>query len=117
MNIHRSAQRKPDHAGADGLMGQLIDNDESAQPLILGVGSERDGTIEAKIDRCDFIQAQRLGCQMGARVNVEVIFDVGDADARSLAVNQRCVGTPGQHDMLAHPEQIRLELVSGFDRM
>ena len=57
MDVHRAAQRKTNDAGADGLVGQLVDDDKRAQPLVLAIGRKRHGPIETHVDRGDFVQA------------------------------------------------------------
>ena len=65
----------------------------------------------------DFVQAQRRRGEVGAGVDVQSVLDVGDRDARGFGVDQRGIRAAGQQRMLAHPQQLRLELVGGLDWM
>ena len=54
---------------------------------------------------------------MRAGIDIKTMLDVGDRHARRLGVDQGSIGAPRQQGVLAHPEKIRLELISGFNRM
>jgi hypothetical protein len=98
-----------DHAGADGGVGGLVDEDEPAGEPVAVVGVEVDGLGGAQADAADVIRAQ-LGGVLGAveAVDVEAVSDVGDhrvgvgvvcLTAYNLPALQRPVGRPRHQDV------------------
>src|SRR5204863_515073 len=46
VHVLRAAQREVDQPGADGVVGEAVDEDEAAERAILAVGLERDRPVE-----------------------------------------------------------------------
>jgi hypothetical protein len=78
VNIARPAQRKVDHPSAHGLKAELVDQDETAQHTVDGIGLEYHRRAGREIHRGDLVQAQRLGGQMCPGVHVLAKLDLGD---------------------------------------
>src|ERR1044071_1381201 len=47
--INGAPKRESDQSGADGFVGELIDHDEAAEPLVFTVGRKRHNAIEAHV--------------------------------------------------------------------
>ena len=52
---------------------------------------------------------------MRAGVDIQTVLDVGDGHARGFGVDQRGIRTARQQGMLAHPQELRFELVGALD--
>src|SRR5262245_34337536 len=54
---------------------------------------------------------------MRAGIDIKVMFDMRDHHISGFGVDQGSIGPPGEQGVLAHPEEIRLELISGLNWM
>ena len=77
-----AAQREMDHAGADGAVGEAVDQDEAAGVVVLGVGIESDRLVEAHVADADLVQFERFRGQLFQRVDVDLVLDIGDGRRR-----------------------------------
>ena len=116
--LTRSPQRKLNEPGADGLVGQLIDDDKRAQSLVLGIRRKRHQIGRNSHSPCAIsFKAKRPGGKVRAGVDVQTVLDVRDGHARGFGVDQRGIRTARQQGMLAHPQELRFKLVRALNRM
>lgn len=116
MHVGRAPQRKADHAGGNGAVAQLVDQDEPAEIAVFGVRLERDRPVRGNVDGADGIELQRLRRQVLHRVDVDLVLGLGDGGGRALRAHHHPIRTARQHRRLVHPDQRRLELIGRLHR-
>src|SRR5262245_39642538 len=105
------------HARAYGLVGEFVDHNESAEALVLSIRSERYRPVEAHVYRGDFIESQRTRGESRTGVNIQPMSDLRDRHSSKFAMDQCDIRATRQQRVLAHTQQIRLELVGELDWM
>src|SRR3546814_3420138 len=60
MDVVRAPQREMDHAGAHRGVGQAIDEDETAEIVVLCIGCEGQGAVGGEGGDADAVQRKRL---------------------------------------------------------
>src|SRR5215471_983203 len=58
VDVLRTAQREVDEAGADGTVGDAVDEDEAAEGAIVRVGLEGDRLIELDLAHADVVELE-----------------------------------------------------------
>ena len=87
VDVGGAPQREVDHPGADGEVGQPVDDDEAAGAGgSLRIGVEGDRLAEGEVDLRDLVQRQRLGGQVLEGVDVDLVLDLGDRAAPTVRV-------------------------------
>jgi hypothetical protein len=117
VDVLRAAQREVQHAGADGLVAQPVDDDEAAHVAVLRVGVERDRAIEREHAHAGLVELQRLGGEVLERVDVDQVLRRGDRGAERARAELDQVRAARQQRLLAHPDHVRLELVGEAGRI
>ena len=99
-----------DHAGADGLVRRLVDEDERAGCAIVGVGVDEQWAGEAEPDPREVVQCKTVGGDLLERPDVEHGGDL--VEDRTRPPRRVLDGEPrtGLHRPLAHPADDRLQL-------
>src|SRR4030095_11189477 len=54
---------------------------------------------------------------MRTGIDIKAMFDMRDHHTSGFGVDQGSIGSPGEQGVLTHPQKIRLELISAFNRM
>ena len=75
MDVGAAAQPERDHAGADGVVGKAVDDDERAGLAVLLIGIEGDRSGRGEIAEADLVEAERVRGQMLARIDVDLVFE------------------------------------------
>ena len=99
------------HAGGNCRIADLVDQDETAQRPVVGIGFENDLLVGRQIGDADGVQIQRLGRQMLHRVDVDLIFGLLDRGRHGLRADLEPIGAARQHFLVRHPHDRRFELV------
>ena len=63
-----------DQTGADGLVGEAVDQDEAAGLAILGVRIERDRPVQADVADADFVQFQLFAARCSSVLTLTLCF-------------------------------------------
>ena len=78
VDIGRAAQREGDHPGRQRCIAEAVDEDECAGRPVGLVRVDCHGHARREIAEADLVQGQRLGRELGLRVDVEPMPDVSD---------------------------------------
>ena len=79
MDVSRAAQAEGDHAGANGAVRIAVDDDERAGLAVLRIGIEGDRRSGRDVAEADIVEAERVGGEVLLGVDVDAVFDGGDA--------------------------------------
>src|SRR3546814_14813820 len=71
-----------EHARGDGRVGQLVDQDEAAERVVVGVGFEHDRFIGRQLDDADAVEVERLSREMVERVDVDLVLGLLRSEER-----------------------------------
>ena len=117
VDVLRAAQREVEQAGADGGVGQPVDQDEAAGVAVLRVGVEGDRPVELEVADADLVELERLGGEVLERVDVDLVLGLGDRRG-DRAARRSSAGTCGPGSSGSSPIQtiVRLELVGDARR-
>ena len=66
-------QAEIDHAGADSMVGEPVDDDEGAGPAVLAIGIERDRHVGREIAEADVVEAERVAARC-SRVLTSILY-------------------------------------------
>ena len=105
------------HACGHGRIGDLVDQDETAQGTAVGIGFEYDGLVGRDFGDTDRVQLERLGSKMLQRVDVYLVFGLGDSRRNGLGCELKPIGAPRKKGLVIHPHDGRFELVGAFRRI
>ena len=75
VDVLRAAQREVQHAGADRLAGQPIDDQEAARVVVRPIGIEGDVAIEVHVADADLVHRQRRPGQPPQRADVDLVLE------------------------------------------
>jgi hypothetical protein len=100
-----------DHPGADGVVRDPVDEDEAATVAGLLIGLERDRAVKLQRADTDLVEFEAGGCDVLDRVDDDLVLEWGHRCGGELRPEADEVAAPGQHRLLAHPDDRRLELV------
>ena len=117
MNVLGATQRKVQQAGADGVVRQLVDQDETAHLAILGVRIEGNRAVQAQVAHADFIQLELLRRKMLEGIHVHFVFGRSDAARHGTRAKLDQIRTPGKHRLFVHPHDRRLKLIGDTGRL
>ena len=116
MEIGAAAQPEGDHAGADGVVGETVDDDERTGPPVSLIGIERDRDAGRQIAKADVVEGERVGGEVLAGIGVDPVFERRNRNRHGLGADAREIGTPRHQRLLAHPDDIGGELIRDFGR-
>ena len=111
MHVLAAAQGEMDHPRRDRRIGHAVDQDETAQIRVGGIGFERDRAVGRDVHHPDRVQPQCFRGQMLQRVDVHLVFRLGHGGGDGLGAQLQQIGAARQHLGIRHPDQRRLELV------
>ena len=74
VHVGGAAQREVQQAGADGGVGDAVDEDEAAHVAVVDVGIERDRPVGARSADADLVEVERLGREVLERVDVDLVL-------------------------------------------
>src|SRR4051812_16219625 len=74
MDVVRAAQREVQHARADGLIGEAIDDDKAAGVAVMRIRIERDRLVELELANADFVQLELLRRDMLERIHIDPVL-------------------------------------------
>ncbi|MNV56100.1 hypothetical protein D3C71_1483690 [compost metagenome] len=111
VDVLRATQGKVQESGADRIVGQAVNHDETAGIAIFLVGIKCDWLIKAQVADADFIQVQCLGGEVLERIDVDLVFRCRAGGRHGLGADLQQIGAARQHRLIAHPDDRRLELV------
>ena len=114
VDIGAAPQPEGDHAGADRMIGEAVDDDERAGAAILVVGIEGDREARRQVADRDVVELERRRGEMLAGVDVDLVFDRGDRHRRGLGADAAQIGASGHQRLVAHPDHVRGELIGDF---
>ena len=111
VDVLRPPQGEVQQAGADRVVRQAVDQDEAAGVAVLLVGVEGDRAVHGDVAHADLVQLQPLGGEMLQSIDVDPVLRMGDRRGDGLRPDLQPVGPAGEHRLIAHPHDRRLELV------
>ena len=114
MDVGGAPQAEQDRARAHRQVRQAVDHDERAAGAILGVGREGDRLLGGHVHHAHLVQRQRLGRELGRRVHVHLVLDLGDARADRAGAGLQAVEPPRYQLVVVHPDDVGRELVRHF---
>ena len=117
MDVLATAQAEMQHPCANGVVGDLVDQDEAAQRAIFCIGIKDDAPVGRNLANPDLIQIQRLRCEMFHRIDVDFVFWFGDCYADHLRAQFEPVAAADDERLVVHPHDGGFELVSDFGRV
>ena len=117
MHVGGAAQGEIDEPHADRVVGEAVDDDEAAKLAVLVIGRKGDRRAEIEIAHADLVERQRLGRHMFERVDVDLVFGAFERAVDGAGADLDEIGAAGQHRLIAHPQDARLELVGRTDRI
>ncbi len=117
VHVLRAAQAEVDHARGDGRIGDLVDQDEAAQLATVGIGCEGQRLVGCQFDDTDAVQLEGLRRKMLEAVDVDLELGLLDRGAHHLRGQLEPVAAARNQVFLAHPDQVRLELVGILRRI
>lgn len=100
-----------DHAGADGAVGQAVDDDESTGGAIAFVTIQGNRRVEADLDLADLVQLQRAGRALFQGVHIDLVMDAGNRARHIAGGALDVVLLARQHRLFGHPYQHGFEAV------
>ena len=95
MDIGRAPEPVGDHAGAGGLVGQPVDQDERAGVAIVEIWIVGDRHGGREIAETDLVEVEPLGGELVVGVDVEPMLEVGDGSGDRSA-SRSSSGTSGR---------------------
>ena len=100
-----------EEAGGHRVVGEPIDDDETAHVTVLAVRVEGDRAVEMDVAHGDLVELQgaRRGVLEG--VHVHLVFGPVHAGPDGAGAQLEQVRAAGQHLLLGHPDDVGLELV------
>src|SRR5207245_7899871 len=107
-------QGKVQEPGADRVVREAVDQDETAGIAVLLVRVERDRPAYGEVAHADLVQLQFLGREMFESVHVHPILWVADRRRDGVGADLQPIGPTGEHRLIAHPNAGRFELVGYF---
>ena len=116
VDVLRAAQAEVQHPGANGAVGQLVDQDDPAQRPVAGIGIEHQRLVGGDLGHADGVEVERLGSQPLHRVDIDRVLGRGDRDGDGLRPQLQPVGTAHQQRIVVQPDQRGFELVRHFGR-
>ena len=111
VNVVGPPQGEVQQAGADRIVRQAVDQDETAGISVLPIGVEGDRAIHREVAHADLVQLEPLRGEVLQGIDVHAIFRVGDRRGHGLRPDLQPVGAAREHRLVAHPDDCRLELV------
>ena len=111
MHIGGPHQRKIDHAGADGGVGEAVDQDKAAGIAVLAIRIEGQRLGKGDIHITDLIQRQCPARQMVQGVDIDLVLEGRDLGWRRGGAQLQKILPSGQQFLVRHPQQMRRELV------
>ena len=111
VNIGSAAQGEVDHPGADGCIGEAVDQDEAAGGAVFTVGVEGECLGQRQVAYSYFVERQRLSRLVLQRGDVDLVFQSADLrrDRRRAALQE--VAAPRKQRVLVQPHDFCLKLV------
>ena len=109
-------QAEGDHAGADRLIGDAVDQNETAEIAAFLIGRIGDGAVERQIAETDLVQLERLAGKMLHGVDVDRVLELGDDGGNGLVGHLQQIGAFRQERLVMHPDNVRGKLVGHFGR-
>ncbi len=100
-----------DHAGANGAVGQAIDDDEGAGGAVLLIAIERDGRVQADLDPGDLVQLQLAARGPLQSIHVHLVDDARNRTRHIAGSALDIVLLARKHRLLGHPHQHGIEAV------
>src|SRR5690606_30950110 len=77
MNVLGTTQRKVQHAGTNGVVGETVDEQEAAELAVVGVGLKGHRAIEADVADTNLVHGQLVSGQVLHGVDVDAVLQVG----------------------------------------
>ena len=114
MKVGSAPQAEINHSGANRVIREPVDNDEAAGPAILCVRIESHRGACRKIANPDVVEPERMRRKVLARIDIDFVLDGGNRDRGRLGSDARQIGPAGHQRMIAHPDQMRGELIRYF---
>ena len=111
VDVVGSAQCEVEHSGTHRVLGDPVDDDESAGLTLIGIGVEGHRTIGSQIADPDFVQFEGGRREVLEGVDVDAVLGLADRHADGLRPDAHEIGTAGKHRILVHPDEMGLELV------
>ena len=117
MDVLRAPQREMQHARSDRLVAHLVDQDEAAERGVRIVRFEHDPPFGRHFDHADGIEVQAGRRQLRHRVDVDLVFRLGDRGGHGLRAELEPVSATRLQRFGVHPDERRFELVGHLGRI
>jgi len=117
VDVAGAPQREVQRSGGDGGVALAVDQDEGAERTVARVRLERERLVEVQVAAGDLVELQVLGGQVLLGVDVDLVLDLGDRGADRARAQLQQVGPARQQALVAHPQQVRGELVGDLRRI
>src|SRR5207248_10522704 len=91
VHVLRAAQSEVDQPGADGVVGEAVDEDEAAESAILAVGLERDRPVELELAHADVVELEPLGGGVLERVDVDLVLERARSEEHTSELSHRTI--------------------------
>src|SRR3546814_9664541 len=84
MDILRAAQAEVQHARRDRRVGDLVDQDEAAERMVIAIGLEGDRLVGRQFDDADAVELECFRREMVERVDVDLVLWLLDRRRHAL---------------------------------
>ena len=109
-----AVQTEVDHAGADGIVADAVNQYESPGFRVISVGIKRNRLCGGKIAHGNSVQIYLICRQMFGGIDIDGVFQIGNLYRSRLCADFKHIATFRQHRVFVHPDQVCLELVAAF---
>ena len=111
LHVGGASQGEVQRTAGHGGKGLPVHQDEGAERRIVGIRLEGNRLVEAEVAGGDLVELQALGGDVFLGVDVGFVLDLGDARGHGACAGLEKVVAAGQQRLVAHPQQVRGELV------